>query len=136
MQAERRKAEDVLSFDFRGHLHTSVTFMRPYAPYAPLLGVGPFFALFLLREVHTAAYGCRWNQALTLLPVGIGASSARRNQSAYGSAYGFRPILAEIARRGNRFAHACHHHRPTRRVPLAPVRRSLAPLTGFRPFGG
>ena len=77
----------------QARLHTSVTFMRPYALrmqpyaarmhffgssrklggsraewtseepyalYAPLLGVGPFFALFLLRElhtVHTAAYG-------------------------------------------------------------------------------
>ena len=33
---------------------------KPYALYAPLLGVGPFFALFLLRELHTvhmAAYG-------------------------------------------------------------------------------
>ena len=33
---------------------------EPYALYAPLLGVGPFSALFLLRElhtVHTTAYG-------------------------------------------------------------------------------
>lgn len=33
---------------------------EPYALYAPLLGVGPFSAFFLLREVHTvhtAAYG-------------------------------------------------------------------------------
>ena len=56
---------------------------KPYALYAPLLGVGPFSAFFLLREVHTvhtAAYGRRWNRALDLLPVGIGASSARQNQ--------------------------------------------------------
>ena len=56
---------------------------EPYALYAPLLGVGPFFAFFLLRElhtVHTTAYGSHRNQALALLPVGIGASSARRNQ--------------------------------------------------------
>ena len=100
----------------QARLHTSITFMRPYALrmqpyavrmhflpaskkpmksraesacrepyalYAPLLGVGPFSALFLLREVHTvhtAAYGSHRNQALALLPVGIGASSARRNQ--------------------------------------------------------
>ena len=53
---------------------------EPYALYAPLLGVGVFSAFSLLRElhtVHTAAYGSRWNQALALLPVGIGASSAR-----------------------------------------------------------
>ena len=31
MQAEKRKAEDVLPLDFGGHLHTSITFMRPYA---------------------------------------------------------------------------------------------------------
>ena len=52
---------------------------KPYALYAPLLGVGPFSALSLLREVHTAAYGSHRNQALALLPVGIGASSAREN---------------------------------------------------------
>ena len=56
---------------------------EPYALYAPLLGVGPFFAFFLLRElhtVHTAAYGRRWNRAPALLPVGIKALPARRNQ--------------------------------------------------------
>ena len=56
---------------------------KPYALYAPLLGVGVFSAFFLLREVHTvhtAAYGSHRNQALALLPVGIGASSARENR--------------------------------------------------------
>ena len=56
---------------------------EPYALYAPLLGVGVFFAFFLLRElhtVHTTAYGSHWNPALALPPVGIGASSARRKQ--------------------------------------------------------
>ena len=56
---------------------------KPYALYAPLLGVGVFSALFLLRElhtVHTAAYGSHRNPALALLPVGIGASSARENR--------------------------------------------------------
>ena len=55
---------------------------KPYALYAPLLGVGPFSALFLLRElhtVHTTAYGSHRNQALALLPVGIGALPAREN---------------------------------------------------------
>ena len=59
------------------------TCKKPYALYAPLLGVGVFSALFLLRElhtVHTAAYGSRWNQALALLPVGIEVLPARRNQ--------------------------------------------------------
>ena len=53
---------------------------EPYALYAPLLGVGAFLALFLLRElhtVHTTAYGRRWNRALALLPVGIEALPAR-----------------------------------------------------------
>ena len=113
MQAERGKAEDVLPFDSRGHPHTSITFMRPYALhmqphapithfcpasrnrpgsrtertskkpyalYAPLLGVGAFSAFFLLREPHTAAYGSHRNPALALPPVGIEASSARRKQ--------------------------------------------------------
>ena len=93
MQTERRKVEDVLPSDSRGHLHISITLCapyalrmqpyavrmhffgssrklggsrtertckEPYALYAPLLGVGPFSAFFLLREVHTvhtAAYG-------------------------------------------------------------------------------
>ena len=55
---------------------------KPYALYAPLLGVGPFSAFFLLRElhtVHTTAYGSHRNQALALLPVGIGALPAREN---------------------------------------------------------
>ncbi len=100
----------------QARLHTSVTFMRPYALrmqpyavrmhfspaskkpmksraesacrepyalYAPLLGVGPFFAFFLLRElhtVHTAACTNAVNPALTLLPVGIKALPARQNQ--------------------------------------------------------
>ena len=56
---------------------------EPYALYAPLLGVGAFLALFLLRELHTVhktAYGDDANQALALLPVGIEASSARRRR--------------------------------------------------------
>ena len=59
---------------------------KPYALYAPLLGVGVFSAFFLLRElhtVHTTAYGSHWNPALALLPVGIEASSARRKQKAH-----------------------------------------------------
>ena len=80
MRAVRRESKNVLPSDSRGHLHTSVTFMHPYALhmqpyalimhflpeiekpiksraertseepyalYAPLLGVGPFLALFL-----------------------------------------------------------------------------------------
>lgn len=106
----------VLPSDFRGHLHTSITFMRPYALrmqpyalimhflpaskksiksraertskkpyalYAPLLEVGPFFALFLLRELHTvhkSAYASGSNRALALLPVGKRGFTARRNQ--------------------------------------------------------
>ena len=70
------------------HIYASVctsyaAVCSPYALYAPLLGVGAFSALFLLRELHTVhktTYGSRCNQALALLPVGIGASSARRNR--------------------------------------------------------
>ncbi len=116
MRAGKRKAEDVLPFDSRGHLHTFITSFssyalrmqpytlimhflpasrnrpgsraeraskKPYALYAPLLGVGPFSAFFLLRElhtVHTTAYGRRWNRAPALLPVGIGAPPARENR--------------------------------------------------------
>ena len=116
MRAVRRESKNALPSDSRGHLYTSVTFMRPYALrmqpyalimhffakaeksiksraestckkpyalYAPLLGVGPFSAFFLLRElhtVHTAAYGRRWNRALAPLSVGIGTLPARQNQ--------------------------------------------------------
>ena len=74
---------NVLPSDSRGHLHISITFMRPYALYAPLLGVGVFSAFSLLRElhtVHTAAYDRKPNRALALLPVGIEASPARENR--------------------------------------------------------
>jgi len=63
-----------------GGSRTERTCKEPYALYAPLLGVGPFFALFLLREphmVHTTAYGSHRNPALALLPVGIEALPAR-----------------------------------------------------------
>ena len=56
---------------------------KPYALYAPLLGVGVFLPLFLLRElhtVHTATYGFSLNRALALLPVGIEALPACENQ--------------------------------------------------------
>ena len=59
------------------------TCKKPYALYAPLLGVGPFLTFFLLREVHTvhtAAYDRKPNRALALLPVGIEALPARQNQ--------------------------------------------------------
>ena len=106
MQAVRREVEDVLPLNFGGHLRPFITLFtpfavrmhffgssrklggsrtertckEPYALYAPLLGVGPFFALFLLREphmVHTTAYGSHRNPALALLPVGIEALPAR-----------------------------------------------------------
>ena len=86
MAGNKRGCRIVFSFDSGGYLHTSITFMRPYAVrmyffaeiekpmksraesacrepyalYAPLLGVGVFSAFFLLRElhtVHTTAYG-------------------------------------------------------------------------------
>ena len=59
------------------------TCKKPYALYSPLLGVGPFLPLFLLRElhtVHTATYGFSLNRALALLPVVIEALPARENQ--------------------------------------------------------
>ena len=119
---------NVLPSDSRGHLHISITFMRPYALYAPLLGVGPF----PLREPHTAAYGSLWNRALVLLPVGIGASSARRNQKC---------IRISADSRRNRPPMKSIRLRPSL-IPFdawavfAPKNDSLAPLTGFRPFGG
>ena len=89
----KMKSGSGLRWTIQARLHTSITFMRPYALrmqpyavrmhflpaskksmksraesacrepyalYAPLLGVGVFFAFFLLREVHTVhttAYG-------------------------------------------------------------------------------
>ena len=83
MRTEKRRSENVLPFDSRGHPHIFFALFSPYALYAPLLGVGVFSAFFLLRELHTVhktAYGRRWNQALALLPVGIGAPPARANR--------------------------------------------------------
>ena len=92
MQAVRREAEDVLPFDFGGHLHTSIAFMRPYALrmqpyalithflpasrnrpgsragrtskkpyalYAPLLGVGPFSSFWGIVFVAIRFASCR-----------------------------------------------------------------------------
>ena len=168
MQAVRREAEDVLPFDFGGHLRASIAFMRPYALrmqpyalithflpasrnrpgsragrtskkpyalYAPLLGVGPFSALFLLREVHTVhttAYGRRWNRAPALPPVGIGASSARENAKCI-------RILADFRRNRPpmKLIRLCPSSSPAdARAVFAPGNDSLAPLTGFHPFGG
>ena len=66
------------------------TCKKPYALYAPLLGVGVFSAFFLLREVHTvhtAAYGSHRNQALALLPVGMRHFLPAKTESAYATAY-------------------------------------------------
>ena len=190
MRAEKRKAEDVLPFDFRGHLHTSIALFtpyalhmqpyavrmhfsakvekpmksragraskKPYALYAPLLGVGVFSAFFLLREVHTvhtAAYGSRWNRALVLLSVGIGASSARENRKCirrcirlFRHATPYRPPIGNGRRnrpddpapgRDGISTDSTHPPIPVGIVVVsyprnAPVRRFSAPLAGFRP---
>ena len=130
---------------------------EPYALYAPLLGVGPFSALFLLREVHTvhtAAYGSHRNQALALLPVGIGASSARRNRKCirrcirlFRHATPYRPPIGNGRRnrpdapapgRDGISTDSTHPPIPVGIVVVpylrnAPVRRFSAPLAGFRP---
>ncbi len=152
MQAEKRKAGDVLLFDSRGHLHTFITSFssyalrmqpytlimhflpasrnrpgsraerasrEPYALYAPLLGVGPFSAFFLLRElhtVHTTAYGRRWNRAPALPPVGIGASSARENRKCI-------RIFADFGRK----------RPPMKSIRLRPSSSPADARAGFRP---
>ena len=100
------------------------TCKKPYALYAPLLGVGPFFAFFLLRELHTVhktAYGRRWNQALALLPVGIGASSAREIEKCIRICI---RILADF-RRNPAFA---------KLIRLCPSLIPFDALAGFRPW--
>ena len=75
---------------------------KPYALYAPLLGVGVFSAFFLLREphtVHTTAYGRRWNWLQPYCLQALGHLLPAKTESAYGSAYGFSPISDENARR-------------------------------------
>ena len=107
---------------------------KPYALYAPLLGVGPFPVFFLLREphtVHTAAHGSLWNQALALPPVGIGASSARENAKCiriFADSRRNRPPMKSIRLRPSLIPF------DARAVFFAPKNDSLAPLTGFRPF--
>ena len=126
---------------------------EPYALYAPLLGVGPFSAFFLLREVHTvhtATYANAANQALALLPVGIEASSARRNQKCirlFRHATPYRPPIGNGRRnrpddpapgRDGISTDSTHPPIPVGIVVVpylrnAPVRRFSAPLAGFRP---
>ena len=113
------------------------TSKKPYALYAPLLGVGVFSAFFLLREVHTAAYGSHRNQALALLPVGIGgAFPACENQKCIR----IRIRISADSRR-NRPSMKSIRLRPSSspadaQAVFAPKNDSLAPLRGFRPFGG
>ena len=114
------------------------TCKKPYALYAPLLGVGVFSAFFLLREVHTvhtAAYGSHRNQALALLPVGIEASSACENRKCIrrcirlsGRKAPIDPLLSE---RRDSFGMASEPMDGIR-----PCGRSRAPSTGFPPSAG
>ena len=97
---------------------------KPYALYSPLLGVGPFSAFFLLRElhtVHTTAYGRRWNRAPALLPVGIGASSARENAKC-------------IRIRIRIFADFRRKRPPMRLIRLRPSSSPADARAGFRPW--
>ena len=133
------------------------TCKKPYALYAPLLGVGPFSAFFLLREVHTVhttAYGGHRNRALALPPVGIEASPAREDRKCIrrcirlsGRKTPIVPLLetadgiAPTTRRRGvikspRIPHI--HPFPSASSPAtcpreAPICRSLAPLAGLRP---
>ena len=133
------------------------TCKKPYALYAPLLGVGVFSAFFLLREVHTvhtAAYGSHRNPALALLPVGIEALRPAKTESAYGGAYGFSamqpPIVPLLETAGGiapttRLRGVMESPRiphiqlfPSASSPAtcpreAPICRFSAPLAGFRP---
>ena len=113
---------------------------EPYALYAPLLGVGPFLASFLLREVHTVhktAYAIGFNQALALLPVGVEGKTARRNQKCIRQC-----IRISTPKSPYRVSTARHRDAvPAGRAPAsiptkpsnAPVGRLKAPLTGFPP---
>ena len=93
MQAEKRKAEDVLSFDSRGHLHTSVTFMRPYAlrmqPYAVRMH---FFGSSKKLGGSRAESTCREPYALYAPLLGVGVFSAffllRELHTVHTTAYG------------------------------------------------
>ena len=115
------------------------TSKKPYALYAPLLEVGPFSALFLLREVHTVhttAYDRKSNRALALLPVGIEASPARENAKCIRIRI---RILADFRRNrlSGKLIRLCPSSSPAdARTVFAPGNDSLAPLTGFHPFGG
>ena len=130
---------------------------EPYALYAPLLGVGVFSAFFLLRElhtVHTTAYGGHRNRALALPPVGIEASPAREDRKCIRRCIRLSgrktPIVPLLEAAGGiapttrlrgvmespRISHI--HPFPSASSPAtcpreAPVRRSSAPLAGFRP---
>ena len=57
-----------------------------------------FSALFLLRELHTV-HTADDGIGLQLLPVALGHLLPAKTEGAYGSAYGFSPIFAGIARR-------------------------------------
>ena len=60
MRAEKRKAEDVLPFDFRGHLHTFITSFSSYAAVCTSctsFGSWSLFGLFPFKGTAYSAYG-------------------------------------------------------------------------------
>ena len=77
MQAGKRKAEDVLPFDSRGHLHISITFMRPYAlrmqPYALIMH---FFGSSKKSMKSRTESTCKEPYALYAPLLGVGPFSA------------------------------------------------------------
>ena len=112
---------------------------KPYALYAPLLGVGPFFGLFPFKGTVYGAY----DRIRKPSKSGLGPT-ARRHRSL------FRTPKAEAhADPHTDFADFGRKRPPTELIRLrpslipldaragfAPKNDSLAPLTGFRPFGG
>ena len=76
MQAEKRKAENVLPFDSRGRLHAFFTFIRPYAlrmqPYALIMH---FSGSSKKRPVSRAESTCKEPYALYAPVFGVGAFS-------------------------------------------------------------
>ena len=112
---------------------------KPYALYAPLLGVGVFSALFLLRElhtVHTTAYVRRWNRAPALLPVGIGAPPARESRKCIRIRI---RIFADFGRKrpSMKLIRLCPASSPAdARAGFCPWKRFFGPSDGLSSFWG
>ena len=136
MQAEKRKAEDVLPLDFGGHPRTSITLMRPYAlrmqSYALIMH---FLPTSRKRPVSRAESTCREPYALYAPLLGVGPFSVffllREVHTVHTAAYGSLRNRALVLLPVGIEALPARENRKCIRI-LADFRRNRPPMKSIR----